>query len=140
MAQLADAVGSKPAALRGMWVRIPLRAPCSYRQQRSRCLREPPWSPIGWSETRRTCDTTRQRSAQPCRSASVKERGLSSMLRTRAVERWSSLVLAKLVDAVPHQGVSLRVGSVARHLSALFESAWCGRASEPRLFEQVDGP
>ena len=26
-AQLADAVGSKPAALRGMWVRIPLRAP-----------------------------------------------------------------------------------------------------------------
>ena len=27
MAQLADAVGSKPAALRGMWVRIPLRAP-----------------------------------------------------------------------------------------------------------------
>ena len=27
MAQLADAVGSKPAAPRGMWVRIPLRAP-----------------------------------------------------------------------------------------------------------------
>src|SRR3954447_4207613 len=31
MAQLADAVGSKPAALRGMWVRIPLRAPTSHR-------------------------------------------------------------------------------------------------------------
>ena len=29
MAQLADAVGSKPAALRGMWVRIPLRAPAA---------------------------------------------------------------------------------------------------------------
>ena len=31
MAQLADAVGSKPIALRGMWVRIPLRAPVGQR-------------------------------------------------------------------------------------------------------------
>ena len=48
MAQLADAVGSKPAALWGMWVRIPLRAPRSCRSEPHRALSRSPVSP-DWS-------------------------------------------------------------------------------------------
>ena len=55
---------------------------------------------------------------EPGRSASVKERGLSSASRACGVERWASLEFEELVDRVPHQGVLLRDGSVARHLSA----------------------
>ena len=54
----------------------------------------------------------------PYRSASVKERGLSSGVRARAFEAWSSLRFDERVLEVPHQGVLLRGGSVARHLSA----------------------
>ena len=58
----------------------------------------------------------------------MKERGLSSASRACGVERWASLEFEELVDRVPHQGVLLRDGSVARHLSALL-GAWCGRAT-----------
>jgi hypothetical protein len=63
------------------------------------------------------------------RSASVKERGLSTGVRARAVEGVGRLKFDARVLGVPHQGVLLRGGSVARHLSALFEGAWCGRAT-----------
>jgi len=47
----------------------------------------------------------------------------------RAWSRAASSVGSEMVFGVPHQGVLLREGSVARHLSALFEGAWCGRAT-----------
>ena len=40
------------------------------------------------------------------------------MSRARVVEWWSSWSFEEFVDGVPHQGVVLRGGSVARHLSA----------------------
>ena len=45
---------------------------------------------------------------------------MSIALRPRGVERWSLMGFEERVLEVPHQGVLLRDGSVARHLSALF--------------------
>jgi hypothetical protein len=66
---------------------------------------------------------------QQRRSASVKEWGLSRVFGRARSRTWRSLELEELVDEVPHQGVLLHEGSVARHLSAPSWGAWCGRAT-----------
>ena len=53
------------------------------------------------------------------RSASVKERGLVKGVRARVVDALLWIRFEGCCE-VPHQGVLLRGGSVARHLSALF--------------------